>query len=1085
MPGLEVVGDFTKYIRPREDDDSSSAKRRRCDDERFKPGFILKVKVENFTTYTFAEFNLSPSLNMIIGPNGTGKSTLVAAICIGLGGKIELIKRKNIKSMIKTGQTRSVVEITLKNFEGEPPVTIRREFTEKETNWSINGESTNEKSIRGLRRRFSIQLDNLCHFLPQERVAEFASLSPEKLLLETERTLMNGDLLKKHEELIDLDESNINLSSKIGKLSERLEFLKNERDALEGEAKKFEEFQDKMKELELHEKLIPYAQLEDLKYQRKHIKKQRDDSKKALEKFSTMTRSIYEQLKKAEKELGDQEEKSNGLILVQRDLTSIINTEKRALSDHHEKIEQLQSAARALSTRKLDKAKELDALKKNLLETIKKKDDLPVPTDSDFDSIKEKRNSTHEIVNNLKDKLEQVKDKAVPMRSALKRLNDQISEKMNALTTTDKISVLQPNPRYKSKLRDDAYGGHIALRRQKHFRYFEAPVISCEVSDKRYAKYLEKVIDNNTLFAITLTSQNDYKDVSDFILKQYNIPMRVINGISNPRISSDREGVKRLGFDGLLSDFVTGPSEVLSMLYTNSKIDLIPVSMSGLDESQIAYLTKPDEQGKIRFRRFISGETLFIIHQSQYGSRQYFYSTEKINPVSFYFGTSGLSQQAKNDLELHVEELKRKKNAIKEEYEGLQDTANKVKSSLVEASNELNSCKGLLDQFQQQKAQRTKIEAVIVSKEAQIEKVETQAKKDYTEKIKQIENKIKEKYSIAPSIMGKLTNLVSKLSNIAIELGQENVLSVQLKNRVFSIQQLTSELEERKQILINAYNEAKRKYDEIKLSDAANKIRQQSRQYSVEEREALSNLVKSYIEEGSFTEALMREKIQLLEDEKSLMATADGSSIDNLRKKLTEIQRLENDMPNFMREKAEIDSRITHVKNEWEPELSDLVDRISLAFNKKFTKVASDGRVELARNDRFKDWKLLILVKFRLESELKVLDHQSQSGGERAVSIIFFIMSLQGLSQAPFRIVDEINQGMDPKNEKMAHRYLVHTACLSQSSQYFLVTPKLLTGLYYHPDMVVHCIYTGPLLDPANKNSLEPDFMDFNRLIST
>lgn len=150
-------------------------------------------------------------------------------------------------------------------------------------------------------------------------------------------------------------------------------------------------------------------------------------------------------------------------------------------------------------------------------------------------------------------------------------------------------------------------------------------------------------------------------------------------------------------------------------------------------------------------------------------------------------------------------------------------------------------------------------------------------------------------------------------------------------------------------------------------------------------------------------------------------------------------------------------------------------------FNKRFTKVASDGQVELAKNERFSDWKLQILVKFRQESELKVLDRQSQSGGERAVSTIFFIMSLQGLTVAPFRVVDEINQGMDPKNEKLAHRYLVHTACQNNNSQYFLVTPKLLTGLYYHPDMVVHCIYTGPLIDPIEKESKDPDFMDFVR----
>lgn len=30
-----------------------------------------------------------------------------------------------------------------------------------------------------------------------------------------------------------------------------------------------------------------------------------------------------------------------------------------------------------------------------------------------------------------------------------------------------------------------------------------------------------------------------------------------------------------------------------------------------------------------------------------------------------------------------------------------------------------------------------------------------------------------------------------------------------------------------------------------------------------------------------------------------------------------------------------------------------------------------------------------------------------------------------------------------------------------QGSQYFLITPKLLQGLKYHPDMKVHCIASG------------------------
>ena len=50
-----------------------------------QPGSIVRVKLTNFVTYTDVEFLPGPSLNMVIGPNGTGKSTLVCAICLGLG----------------------------------------------------------------------------------------------------------------------------------------------------------------------------------------------------------------------------------------------------------------------------------------------------------------------------------------------------------------------------------------------------------------------------------------------------------------------------------------------------------------------------------------------------------------------------------------------------------------------------------------------------------------------------------------------------------------------------------------------------------------------------------------------------------------------------------------------------------------------------------------------------------------------------------------------------------------------------------------------------------------------------------------
>ena len=50
-------------------------------------------------------------------------------------------------------------------------------------------------------------------------------------------------------------------------------------------------------------------------------------------------------------------------------------------------------------------------------------------------------------------------------------------------------------------------------------------------------------------------------------------------------------------------------------------------------------------------------------------------------------------------------------------------------------------------------------------------------------------------------------------------------------------------------------------------------------------------------------------------------------------------------------------------------------------------------------------------------------------------------------TQSPFRIVDEINQGMDAKNERFVFEQIVQACSKDGASQYFLVTPKLLPGI--------------------------------------
>lgn len=111
-------------------------------------------------------------------------------------------------------------------------------------------------------------------------------------------------------------------------------------------------------------------------------------------------------------------------------------------------------------------------------------------------------------------------------------------------------------------------------------------------------------------------------------------------------------------------------------------------------------------------------------------------------------------------------------------------------------------------------------------------------------------------------------------------------------------------------------------------------------------------------------------------------------------------------------------------------------------------------------------------------------------------------MSLQSLTRSPFRVVDEINQGMDPRNERLVHRRMVAIACgdngmrsnhhaeshrggeeadededeneasVGGGSQYFLITPKLLHNLTYERGMRVLCIASGEYM-PVDRSRVD------------
>ncbi|GFW52281.1 structural maintenance of chromosomes protein 5 [Trichonephila clavipes] len=162
-----------------------------------------------------------------------------------------------------------------------------------------------------------------------------------------------------------------------------------------------------------------------------------------------------------------------------------------------------------------------------------------------------------------------------------------------------------------------------------------------------------------------------------------------------------------------------------------------------------------------------------------------------------------------------------------------------------------------------------------------------------------------------------------------------------------------------------------------------------------------------------------------------------------------------------------LQAKIKEKKKRWLHRLITHIDNINEKFSEyyKFLQCAGEISLDTADDsDDFPNYGLQIKLKYRVDEDFMELSQTHHSGGECSVAAIIFILSLQELTEVPFRCIDEINQGMDAVNERKMYQLVADAAKSGSCSQYFLLTPKLLMDLSYHKDVAVHIIYNSIFL---------------------
>ncbi|GFN77299.1 structural maintenance of chromosomes protein 6, partial [Plakobranchus ocellatus] len=152
------------------------------------PGVIRRITLHNFMCHNHLEVRLGPHVNFIVGRNGSGKSAVVTALVVGLGGNAGITGRgKTIKNFVKSGKRDAWIEVCMNNKGRDSykhhlygdKIIIKRKFSvDGRGSYSIHSESEQHVSSRRdellhITDHFNIQVDNPISVLNQDTSRNF------------------------------------------------------------------------------------------------------------------------------------------------------------------------------------------------------------------------------------------------------------------------------------------------------------------------------------------------------------------------------------------------------------------------------------------------------------------------------------------------------------------------------------------------------------------------------------------------------------------------------------------------------------------------------------------------------------------------------------------------------------------------------------------------------------------------------------------------------------------------------------------------------------------------------------------------
>jgi chromosome segregation ATPase len=176
------------------------------------------------------------------------------------------------------------------------------------------------------------------------------------------------------------------------------------------------------------------------------------------------------------------------------------------------------------------------------------------------------------------------------------------------------------------------------------------------------------------------------------------------------------------------------------------------------------------------------------------------------------------------------------------------------------------------------------------------------------------------------------------------------------------------------------------------------------------------------------------QKLQDLPDDAEKIYKDYTGNLEGLKGKLQELQDNKKLMLKELEER----------KKAWKAAIQNLIDEVTPIYQQVLATVGATGAIRLDEGDSVAEAGLQLLVGFK-GAEPAILDPYTQSGGERSVALVAFMLSLQSRIISPLRAMDEFDIHMDPRNREAIFKMILAQGKRNPNSQHIVITPSIIT----------------------------------------